>query len=128
MTSIARLGPPAALLALCLLGSDLDLLTATEWKLEPKQPAAPFASYVEEIPNTEVKFEMVAVPGGTFTMGSPDNEPGRDADEGPRHAVKVAPFWIAISVLMGTSVGVIAGLYPAAKAARLDPVVALRAE
>jgi len=40
----------------------------------------------------------------------------------------IAPFWMAISVLMGTSVGVIAGIYPAAKAARLDPVVALRAE
>ena len=40
----------------------------------------------------------------------------------------IAPFWMGISVLMGTSVGVLAGLFPAAKAARLDPVVALRAE
>jgi putative ABC transport system permease protein len=40
----------------------------------------------------------------------------------------IAPFWMAMSVLMGVSVGVIAGIYPAARAARLDPVVALRAE
>ena len=26
------------------------------------------------------KFDMVWVPGGEFTMGSPDAEPGRDAD------------------------------------------------
>ena len=40
----------------------------------------------------------------------------------------IAPIWIAASVMMGGGVGIVAGLYPAAKAARLDPVVALRAE
>jgi putative ABC transport system permease protein len=40
----------------------------------------------------------------------------------------IAPFWMITSVMMGVGVGVLAGLYPAAKAARLDPVVALRAE
>jgi putative ABC transport system permease protein len=40
----------------------------------------------------------------------------------------IAPFWMAMAVLMGVGVGIIAGIYPAARAARLDPVVALRAE
>ncbi|HSK19902.1 MAG TPA: ABC transporter permease [Longimicrobiales bacterium] len=40
----------------------------------------------------------------------------------------IAPVWMGVSVLMGMGVGVIAGIYPAARAARLDPVVALRAE
>jgi putative ABC transport system permease protein len=40
----------------------------------------------------------------------------------------IAPVWMAVSVAMGMGVGVIAGIYPAAKAARMDPVVALRAE
>jgi formylglycine-generating enzyme required for sulfatase activity len=39
-------------------------------------------------------FDMVAVPGGTFTMGSPESEKGRNPDEGPQHQVKVQPFWI----------------------------------
>lgn len=40
----------------------------------------------------------------------------------------IAPVWMAVSVMMGVGVGVLAGIYPAVRAARLDPVVALRAE
>ena len=36
---------------------------------------------------------MVAIPGGTFTMGSPADEPGRDDDE-TQHPVDVASFEI----------------------------------
>jgi formylglycine-generating enzyme required for sulfatase activity len=71
--------------------------------LPPSAPAqsAPAAvvkgehkSYAETIPGSNVKFEMIAVPGGTFTMGSPPSEVGRNADEGPQHEVLVRPFWI----------------------------------
>ena len=31
--------------------------------------------------------EMVVLPAGTFTMGTPDNEVGREPDEGPMHEV-----------------------------------------
>ena len=48
------------------------------------------------IPGTEVSFEMAFVPGGTFTMGSPESEPGRDADEGPTRTVEISPFWIGV--------------------------------
>jgi putative ABC transport system permease protein len=40
----------------------------------------------------------------------------------------VAPHWIALGVGMGITVGVVAGVYPAARASRLDPVDALRYE
>jgi putative ABC transport system permease protein len=40
----------------------------------------------------------------------------------------VGYHWLAIAAAMGIVVGVVAGLYPASRAARLDPVVALRAE
>ncbi|MBT9317303.1 formylglycine-generating enzyme family protein [Leptothoe spongobia TAU-MAC 1115] len=39
-----------------------------------------------------LELEMVSVPGGTFTMGSPDTEPQRLKDEGPQHEVAVQPF------------------------------------
>jgi len=36
--------------------------------------------------------EMVVIPAGSFQMGSPDNEPGRSNDEGPRHPVTIQSF------------------------------------
>ncbi|MDY3562943.1 formylglycine-generating enzyme family protein [Gemmata sp. JC673] len=43
----------------------------------------------------KAQFEMVWVPGGEFTMGSPAGEAGREATEGPAHKVKVGGFWMA---------------------------------
>jgi putative ABC transport system permease protein len=40
----------------------------------------------------------------------------------------VAPQWVSLGVCLGVAVGMIAGVYPAAKAAKLDPVDALRYE
>ncbi len=38
--------------------------------------------------------EMIALPGGEFWMGSPEREPERYDDEGPRHRVRIKPFAI----------------------------------
>jgi sulfatase modifying factor 1 len=54
-----------------------------------------FKTYVEQIPKTNVSFKMIAIPGGTFQMGSPDDEPYRRPDEGPVKEVKVSPFYMA---------------------------------
>ncbi|MEL6317453.1 MAG: SUMF1/EgtB/PvdO family nonheme iron enzyme, partial [Pseudomonadota bacterium] len=40
--------------------------------------------------------EMIAIPGGTFTMGSPESEPGRSGREGPQRAVSIQPFAIGV--------------------------------
>lgn len=50
--------------------------------------------YTQEIAGTQLKFDMVPIPGGEFMMGSPASEQGRDEDEGPQHLVKVDPFWM----------------------------------
>ncbi|WP_375511801.1 formylglycine-generating enzyme family protein [uncultured Nostoc sp.] len=43
---------------------------------------------------TELGIEMVAIPGGTFKMGSPKNEPQRYDSESPQHTVTVQPFFM----------------------------------
>ncbi len=57
-------------------------------------PAAEMTPYVETIPGTKVTFAMTPIPGGTFAMGSPATEAGRNADEGPQHEVTIRPFWM----------------------------------
>ena len=50
--------------------------------------------YTENIPATDVKFDMAPIPGGEFTLGSPAGEKGRKDDEGPQAKVKIDPFWM----------------------------------
>ena len=50
--------------------------------------------YVQKIDGTSVQFEMLPIPGGVYTMGSPDTEAGRGDDEGPQHDVQIEPFWM----------------------------------
>src|SRR6266851_8165494 len=86
------------------LGSCLFCLTIVAvLSHDPAIPARGFAAdkasaeqkaYTETIPGSAVKFDMVAIPGGTFVMGSPANEAGRQADEGPQHPVTIRPFWM----------------------------------
>jgi putative ABC transport system permease protein len=40
----------------------------------------------------------------------------------------VAPWSVLAAIVMGAGVGVVAGVYPATRAARLDPILALRSE
>ncbi len=50
--------------------------------------------YTEAIRGTDVSFEMLPIPGGSFLMGSPDDETRRKPDEGPVHRVQLDPFWM----------------------------------
>ena len=56
--------------------------------------APALAKYTDTIPNTKITFDMVPIPAGTFLMGSPATETGRNADEGPQHKVTLKAFYL----------------------------------
>lgn len=53
-----------------------------------------FTDFTEQVPGSGVTFRMIALPGGAFTMGSPESEPLRNPDEA-QHKVTIDSFFIA---------------------------------
>jgi formylglycine-generating enzyme required for sulfatase activity len=53
-----------------------------------------FHSFIETIPGTYIAFQMIAVPAGTFLLGSPESEVYRRDDEGPHKEVEISAFWM----------------------------------
>jgi len=49
--------------------------------------------FVEDLADG-VRLEMVGIPGGSFLMGSPAGQEGRQENEGPQHQVTVSEFYI----------------------------------
>jgi formylglycine-generating enzyme required for sulfatase activity/tetratricopeptide (TPR) repeat protein len=52
------------------------------------------AQYFVEDLRGDATLEMVRISAGTFMMGSPNSENGRDDDEGPQHWVTVSEFYM----------------------------------
>ena len=94
-----RLLPLLPLLAACSGGAE-DPAADDGGGAEPGEaqaaaPEVPFEAYEQGIPESEVSYRMLPIPGGTFLMGSPEGEAGMRTGEGPPHEVQVSPFWMA---------------------------------
>jgi formylglycine-generating enzyme required for sulfatase activity len=62
-------------------------------KPDPERALKPLKSFRECAKDCP---EMIVIPAGEFTMGSPANEPGRYNNEGPQHTVTIAkPFAVS---------------------------------
>lgn len=57
-------------------------------------PAGDAKPFEQVVPGTDIKFQMLPIPGGKFKMGSPESEKGRREDEGPQFEVEVEPFFM----------------------------------
>ena len=71
----------------------IEVVTTNKYgEIIERQPRV--ARYFMEYLGNGVTLEMAAIPGGTFMMGSPENEIGRLSYESPRHQVTVPSFFM----------------------------------
>jgi len=77
-----------------MAGVPTSQIQNTEIYSEPAHIGA-FADYTETVPGTSASIRMIAVPGGSFIMGSPEDEAFHKADEAPQHKVNISPFFMA---------------------------------
>jgi formylglycine-generating enzyme required for sulfatase activity len=94
--SRSRLIGPVACVAVCVcfLAIRFPAAPAQNAPRYPAIDAKKHADYLEKL-SAKQSLDMVAIPGGTFVMGTPATEKGRDANEGPQHPVTIQPFWMA---------------------------------
>ena len=62
--------------------------------------------------DSEVCLEMLHIPAGRFTMGSPPDEPERHKDEGPQHKVELRDFFLSRTPISQAQWLVVAGWQP----------------
>lgn len=80
---VFRICEGTGVLAAVALSAAWGLLTS--WSGRSTRPGTPSTRVVNSL-----GMEFVLVPAGTFNMGSPDDEPTRESDEGPRHKVIIS--------------------------------------
>ncbi|MDY6990988.1 MAG: formylglycine-generating enzyme family protein [Cyanobacteriota bacterium] len=72
----------------------LDVITVNIKGEEINRHSYKAVFFTEDLGNG-VMLEMVAIPGGTFMMGSTENEAARSDDESPQHEVTLQPFYMS---------------------------------
>ena len=72
------------------MATDATVLTIEQEKAQAAKPGSDFKECANGCP------VMIVIPSGKFIMGSPENEPGRNASEGPLHEVTITkPFAVS---------------------------------
>ena len=84
-------------LAFVLAVGGTAMLAAIADDLKQTKPKTTHQNYTETLldpDGNKITFDMIAVPGGEFCMGSSESEKGRGKDEGPQIKVRLKAFWI----------------------------------
>jgi formylglycine-generating enzyme required for sulfatase activity len=79
------------------------------------------ASIFTETLGASVGLDMMLIPAGVFTMGSPKYEPERRANEGPQHSVSLGRFFIGAFPVTQAQWAAVVTAHPAKFAYGLDP-------
>lgn len=62
--------------------------------VQSQQTDTSFRSYLQPIPSSSFQSKMIAIPGGSFKMGSSAADKLKEADETPQQQVQVDAFWM----------------------------------
>jgi formylglycine-generating enzyme required for sulfatase activity len=62
--------------------------------VQSQQTDTSFRSYLQSIPSSIFQSKMVAIPGGSFKMGSSTTDKLKEPDETPQQQVQVDAFWM----------------------------------
>ncbi|MCC5899870.1 MAG: formylglycine-generating enzyme family protein [Phormidium sp. BM_Day4_Bin.17] len=89
-----------------------------EWVVQRQQQQA--YRFIESLPGN-ISLEMVAIPGGSFMMGSPEDEPERYDDESRQHEVTVSPFVMGRYPVTQAQWRAVAAMPPVEKELEPDP-------
>ena len=87
--SISRILMYVITVATCLVVTMATDTVASQDKLPKK-----YTESIKTKDGKKVSFEMVLIPSGSFLMGSPVDEAGRQDYEGPQHEVRLEPFYL----------------------------------
>lgn len=74
---------------------NIVLFSIASWMI-PAGIAQEVILSTDSIPGTGLTFLMSKIPAGSFLMGSPEGEPGREVDEGPQQEVGIDGFWMGV--------------------------------
>ena len=90
-----------------------------EWDIQRQSRRA--SRFIEPL-TEDFPLEMVSIPGGTFRMGSPDDEPERNEErEFPQHEVTIQPFFMGCYPVTQAQWRVVAALPQVVRSLRPDP-------
>jgi formylglycine-generating enzyme required for sulfatase activity len=73
---------------------EFETVTVDRFGQETQRETRTVFYFMELLGTEQLPLELVAIPGGEFLMGSPEDEPERYGDEGPQHQVTVSPFFL----------------------------------
>ena len=90
---------------------EFDVITVNSHGRENSRRKS-FAPYFPEDLGKGILLEMVYIPGGTFMMGSPNSEEGRQTWESPQHQVIVPTFYAGKYPITQAQWQAVTGNYP----------------
>jgi formylglycine-generating enzyme required for sulfatase activity len=93
-----------------------------EWKIDRRSSFTwGYTENLSDVTTESVGLDMIAIPGGSFQMGAPTDEPDGQSYEKPQHEVTIQPFYLGRYPITQAQWRVVAGYELVKKELNPDP-------